>query len=484
MELGSRRLIERVPIGIATIGLFYLDVASDVLVAVHLLKHGHAGWAHLILAILAAQYLAAWLALLQWVRAHFRQGADGSMSQGPASILFRLLLLLGLPLGPLTLDVVMILEPLALLELIPHPQYDRFTPVLGAGTLRLLLPAYRATRTALEVGLESLPMLALQAYILWLLIIGGSGYQHPSLQPAASPGSATSLATTTGSASASASTGLPLNLQLLMLSLAASAIHACWVIHATIAAARASGISVRDHLHCLLQMGVDQPLDAIKSDAITEWRSPYHMLDHTNPEAARQLGAALRVNKVSLRRLELGGAGLDDERMQGLCDGLAGSRALGELRTLTLSGNAIGDRGLEALAAVCADGALAALETLTLSGNSISSDGLIALAWCGMGCPGDDSTSPSASGRVDARGNAATAAPARGRGLAELKTLLLANNDICDAGVIALGHAYANGAFPHLLLLHLGGNDAISDDAKRSIEAALAPACAVEFAAF
>lgn len=71
--------------------------------------------------------------------------------------------LFGLPLGPIVLDVLMFLEPLHLMCLLPCMQ------------LRYLLPAYRATRTLLEVTLEGLPQSVLQAYIFYKMRSSGEG---------------------------------------------------------------------------------------------------------------------------------------------------------------------------------------------------------------------------------------------------------------------------------------------------------------------
>ena len=64
--------------------------------------------------------------------------------------------------------------------------------------------------------------------------------------------------------------------------------------------------------------------------------------------------------------------------------------------------------------------------------------------------------------------------------LKKLERLGLGNNQIGDAGVMALAEAAGKGTLPQLKILRLGGNSTISQQAQDALTAAL-PDCNVSF---
>ena len=76
----------------------------------------------------------------------------------------------GFPLGVISLDILMFLEPFGLLALLPFPE-----------RLRTFVPAYKATRLIAEVFVESLPQCLLQSFIYVRIITRAeSGAASPS----------------------------------------------------------------------------------------------------------------------------------------------------------------------------------------------------------------------------------------------------------------------------------------------------------------
>jgi hypothetical protein len=432
--------------------VYYADVATDLRLCLTLLMHTSQAtfYPFAILLSMCAQYFAAWLCVLVWAWRHFRldlakcplDRACWEIRERPGvSGLFLLLLALGFPLAPLSLDLLMPLSPLGVLDLLPSPAFSRFTPTLSLGQLRFLLPAYAAARIVLEASLESLPMALLHSSCA-LGVVGADGL-----------GGTTDVSDQVHSELRAAQ----------VQALGTSVLHLVLVGYRARCALREAGAArwlLR--LQSLLGLGVDIPVDSLRAGALREWRAPYGIFSTSfsttstsDPGATGRLGEALGEGRGGLRRLDLAGSGLDDVSLGLLCQGFARRGALADLQTLTLSGNRIGDDGLRCLAGVvCAHGALPSLETLTLSGNEIGSAGVSALAV--LAVQGTEEASRTS------------------KALASLRTLLLANNEIGDAGVEAFCRAFAQGAFPQLQLLHLGGNLSISDAARRDIEAALA----------
>ena len=217
-------------------------------------------WASLTLSFICAQYVAAWLGVLFYLRA----------AVGPSSMPYRLFFLLGMPLGALILDVLMFLEPFGLLFLVPSAQ------------LRYLLPAYRATRSLIEVTLEGLPQSVLQAYIFFRLTFGG------------------------GSDAQLGEDSLELvSFELLQRSLLISLVGFLKAWAEAWLGSRSRGITSREYLTLQLKMGAGLPIDALNRNAISEWTCGFQL----TADQVEQLCTALRRN-TSLHTLDLRGAGM------------------------------------------------------------------------------------------------------------------------------------------------------------------------------
>ena len=336
----THRLVFRVAPGVLASVLFYADLAFDILLALQLFSTGNEVWGKLTITFIGLQYLVSWIGVLLWLRAQFGMGCVWDTEKHDYSCVTTLFLLLGFPLGPLLLDLLMFLEPLTLLEWLPNPQteYDgmEYKQLPGLGQLRLLLPAYRATRTLVEVTLEGLPQSVLQAYIFKRVVIDG------------------------------AATGVDISPRLLVQSLTLSLLNLAKVWLDVVGSAAAADISVPEHLRSQLRMGVGLPLDALKKNAIEKWTSGQDQL--ADELMVKQLAAALRFNQ-SVVELNFAQAGLNDDRVKVLFAGLE-KGALASCQELNLFNNEIGDIGLSALAKACASGALPQLENVYLAGNS------------------------------------------------------------------------------------------------------------------
>ena len=118
---------------------------SDIEVMLLLRAAGQAVFAAIAGTLLIVQFIAVYLRVLPYLSATF--GCD--------TAIYKVFRWLGFPLGMLSLDVLMFLEPLGLLPIVPLSE-----------RMRQFIPAYKATRIVAEVTLESLPQCLLQSYIL------------------------------------------------------------------------------------------------------------------------------------------------------------------------------------------------------------------------------------------------------------------------------------------------------------------------------
>ena len=71
---GVHRAAVRIVPGVAAAGLFYADLAFDVLLAIDLFATGNTVWGALTVTFISLQYLAAWLGVLLWLHAQFGIG--------------------------------------------------------------------------------------------------------------------------------------------------------------------------------------------------------------------------------------------------------------------------------------------------------------------------------------------------------------------------------------------------------------------------
>lgn len=155
----------KVPLGIIGAILFYLDIACDVIVAEQLYADPSTiFWAQLSVSFIALQYFACHVTVCRYV-ARTRHGLPG------ASCTVWVISLLGYPLVPLILDVLMFLEPLTMSGVL----WACMPPAL-AEELILFLPRYRRARPLLEITYEGVPQSALEVFIfLRLNVFAGYG---------------------------------------------------------------------------------------------------------------------------------------------------------------------------------------------------------------------------------------------------------------------------------------------------------------------
>ena len=148
---------------------------------------------------------------------------------------------------PLALDVIMFLEPLGLLWLVPSEQ------------VRALVPAYKGTRTLVEVNCEGVPQSVLQIHIF--------------------------LVITSGALSAGAAGGLieGFDMDVLKRSLALSllGVTKAWVEHTMSAnnrgylAKKGCVAGMGEYLLDQGRMGAGLPMDAIEKGEMVKWQSPF-----------------------------------------------------------------------------------------------------------------------------------------------------------------------------------------------------------------
>jgi hypothetical protein len=130
-------------------------VAADIVVAHQLaLQETTLLWCMLSISFITTQFLACHLCVLRYL---MRTRAGLSRATTVACVVVGLL---GFPLLPICLDVLMFLEPLTALTLL-----RRCLPAAAADELILLLPRYRRARVLLEVLLEGIPQSTLEVFI-------------------------------------------------------------------------------------------------------------------------------------------------------------------------------------------------------------------------------------------------------------------------------------------------------------------------------
>jgi hypothetical protein len=155
------------PIGVAAILLFYADMAADVAVARSLFASGISIWGWATVSFIGLQYLICYAMVLVYLCRSHRQ-LHGHYC-GTRTIVFAVL---GLPAGPMILDVLMFLEPLGLL-----PALRFCMPEALAIDVAVLIPHYRRARSLVEVAVEGVPQTMLELYIfLRMEYFAGDGF--------------------------------------------------------------------------------------------------------------------------------------------------------------------------------------------------------------------------------------------------------------------------------------------------------------------
>jgi len=126
-------------------------------------------------------------------------------------------------------------------------------------------------------------------------------------------------------------------------------------------------------------------------------------------------------------------------------------RQILESAILNLSGRHLGDDDVSAIASACASGALAQLKTLVLHENQIGDAGVTALAEaCAGGAMAQLQELHLEINQIGDAGVTALANACAGGAMAQLKNLYLHQNQLGDAGVTALANACAGGAMASL----------------------------------
>ena len=134
--------------------LLYSDLATDGVFMVSLFLTGNYIWGSLSAFFITLQFAASFAGVLLYVS----RVADAKATAA--------VLVFGFPLAPLVLDLCLVLEPLGVLaRLPPNPVIDK---------LKIGLPTYRATRTLLEVTVESFPQALLLSYIFVRVVVFGA----------------------------------------------------------------------------------------------------------------------------------------------------------------------------------------------------------------------------------------------------------------------------------------------------------------------
>ena len=201
-------------------------------------------------------------------------------------------------LPPLLMDVVMIVDPLTLIDYMPEDEKEY--PVLAE--LKRFIPAYRATRSVVEVFLEAVPQSLLQTYIYVLVVV---------------------LHAEAG--------GIEINTKLLVQSLSLSLMNLSMKVLEIRSAMRAANIDFQTHMAQQLAMGAGIPLDALKHDTLLDLSLNAKTFDESS---TRQVIAALRANNsVRTVRIQSPSAALMDL----LSEALLGEAVLPNLQTVGFS---------------------------------------------------------------------------------------------------------------------------------------------------
>ena len=113
--------------GFISVFMFFLDVYSDVKVIMLLWTTGNYVWAYLALSCLIAQYVVVYFRVLPYLNKTF--GANSCLTWS--------FTYLGLPVGLVILDALMLLEPFGLLTVLPLPAWlKQFVPACALTGLR------------------------------------------------------------------------------------------------------------------------------------------------------------------------------------------------------------------------------------------------------------------------------------------------------------------------------------------------------------
>lgn len=154
-----------VPVGLLSLCVFYLDLIADSMVAYQFYSVAEELWFAESVCFISAQYFAVHLIVL-------RYAARGHTDRRVLSMCIWYIGLIGFPLLPFLLDLLMFLEPLTLLSTL-----HSCLPAPLAEELITFLPRYRRMRVVIELLLEGIPQSILELYIyIRVHVYIGRGY--------------------------------------------------------------------------------------------------------------------------------------------------------------------------------------------------------------------------------------------------------------------------------------------------------------------
>ena len=235
-----------------SVALLFADLGSDVVVMTDLFMSG--AW---ILGSIAAFLLVnLYVAMDKGIHAYVTRRASGNAQM--------LHLLLGFPLAPLLLDLMLALRPLGVLRGLPEGVDD-------------LLVQYKPTRSLLEVTLESLPQFMLQLYLFVNIAEYGAEADR-----------------------------VPLRTLLVSLTLSAISLLKSWAI--AWISSRELEISLVEYLNLLLSLGKGLPLEKLRSGLMKHCNLRGLPLD---PLLVRVLATVLRTKEKNLETIDLAGSIVD-----------------------------------------------------------------------------------------------------------------------------------------------------------------------------
>lgn len=127
-------LIMRTVTGVMAISLYFMDIITDIQVIQLLWSTGNFLWAWISIFLLVAQFAVVYWRCLPYLANTF----------SVESLIYRVFLWFGFPLGLFALDFLMFLEPFGLLTVLPFPAWlKQFLPAYKAGPRARLLHSQR-----------------------------------------------------------------------------------------------------------------------------------------------------------------------------------------------------------------------------------------------------------------------------------------------------------------------------------------------------
>jgi len=263
-----KQAAKRIGLGVLSLTLFFSDVLSDFGVCVKLYQTDNPRWATTAALLLVGQYVVVYLRALAYLET----------THGKDSEIYTRFRCFGFPMGVISLDLLMLVEPFGLLGQLPLPEW-----------LRQFVPAFKATRIITEVFCESLPQCLLQSSIFAIVVHRTTG-----------------LSLFFGTAS-DADRALAQNAAVLPMSIAISlvAILKTWIVDIVIES-RKKGSTPAKEIARLYNMGQGLAIDAIKRGGLIEWACPRAVEAEEVGGLLDALSANSTITSLDLSKSELG----------------------------------------------------------------------------------------------------------------------------------------------------------------------------------